>query len=135
MSQAGQMVDRLVEATNAHDVNAIAACFAEDYANDAPAHPSRGFSGREQVRHNWEQILAFVPDLHAEVPRRAIDGETAWTEWVMTGTRRDGTPHHMCGVIVFGVQGGLAQWARFFLEPVEQDGGSIDEAVSRQVAR
>ena len=64
------MVERLVRATNDHDVDALAACFAEDYENETPVHPARGFRGREQVRRNWEQIFAFVPDVRAEVVGR-----------------------------------------------------------------
>src|SRR3954471_7745151 len=100
------VVERLDRATNDHDVEAVAACFAADCENLTPAHPARGFRGREQVRKNWEQIFAFVPDLRAEVVRSAVDGDTAWTEWVMSGTRRDGSAHEMRGVIVFGVRRG-----------------------------
>jgi hypothetical protein len=39
----------------------------------------------------------------------------------------------MRGVIIFGVVDGLAQWARFYLEPVQSDGGGVDDAVRRQV--
>lgn len=77
MDGAQAMVDRLLRATNDHDVDAVAACFAEDYENEMPVHPARSFRGREQVGRNWEQIFAFVPDLRAEVRRSAIDGETA----------------------------------------------------------
>jgi ketosteroid isomerase-like protein len=130
-----ELIDRLVRATNDHDVEAVAACFAEDYANETPAHPARGFRGREQVRRNWTQIFAFVPDLAAEVVRSTIDGDTAWTEWEMAGTRRDGTAHHMRGVVLFGVRDGLAQWARFYLEPVDLTDRSVDDAVRAQVDR
>jgi ketosteroid isomerase-like protein len=129
------MVDRLVRATNEHDLEGVAACFAEDYESEAPAHPARGFRGREQVRRNWEQIFVFVPDLRAEVPRSAIDGETVWTEWEMTGTRRDGTVHHVRGVVVFGVRDGVARWGRFYLEPVDMSSGNVDDAVREQVIR
>jgi ketosteroid isomerase-like protein len=129
------MVDRLLQATNAHDVEAVVACFAEDYQNETPVHPARGFRGREQVRRNWQQIFDFVPDLKAEVLRRAIDGETAWTEWEMTGTRRDGSTHHMRGVVLFGVRDGLASWAHFYLEPVDEGSGTVDDAVRQQVVR
>lgn len=129
------MVDRLVAATNAHDVDAVAACFAEDYENETPVHPSRGFRGRGQVRQNWEQIFAFVPDLRADVTRSVIDGDTAWTEWEMRGTRRDGTSHQMRGVVLFGVRDGVAQWARFYLEPVDAGTATVDDAVREQVVR
>jgi len=126
---AAGFVERLRDATNDHDLDALVDCFTEDYRNDAPAHPSRGFTGREQVRSNWQQIFAFVPDVQTTVLHRVVDGATVWSEWEMSGTRRDGTTHLMRGVIVFGVRsdGGdaagadlpRAAWARFHLEPVE----------------
>ena len=129
------LVGRLLQATNDHDIEALVACFAEEYRNETPAHPARCFSGRGQVRRNWEQIFGFVADLHAEVLRSAIDGDTAWTEWEMTGTRRDGTRHHMCGVVIFDIGEGLAHSARFYLEPVDEGPGTADDAVRDQVAR
>jgi len=52
----------------------------------------------------------------------------------MTGTRRDASAHLMRGAILFNVgDDGRARWARFYLEPVQPDAGSVDEAVSRQV--
>ena len=127
------MLERLARATNDHDLDALVACFAEDYVNETPTHPTRGFQGRHQVRRNWEQIFGFVPDIAARIVRLAVDGETAWSEWEMTGTRRDGTPHHMCGVIVFGVRDDVARWARFYLEPVDTAASTVDDAVRDQV--
>jgi ketosteroid isomerase-like protein len=135
MIEPGTMVERLVRATNAHDIDALVACFGEDYQNETPVHPGRGFVGREQVRRNWEQIFAFVPDVRATVIRLTVDGDTAWSEWEMTGTRRDGTAHCMRGVILFGVRDGVACWARFYLEPVDEDASTVDAAVRDQVVR
>ena len=129
------IVERLCQATNDHDLEALTSCFALDYRNETPVHPARGFQGRAQVRRNWEQIFAFVPDVHAEVIRRAVDGEIAWTEWEMTGTRGDGSAHCMRGVIMFGVRDGVAQWARFYLEALDSDATTVDAAVRAQVVR
>ena len=41
--------------------------------------------------------------------------------------------HQMRGVIVFGVRDGVARWARFYLEPVDEDAGTVDDAVREQV--
>ena len=65
--------------------------------------------------------------------RYAVDGDTAWSEWEHRGTRRDGRAHVMRGVVIFGVEGGLASWARFYLEPVQGGGGGVNDAVRRQV--
>jgi ketosteroid isomerase-like protein len=125
----GAVVERLSQATNAHDLEALAACFALEYRNDTPVHPARGFEGRGQVRKNWQQIFAAVPDITTSV-HWVADGSTVWSEWEMRGTRRDGLPHLMRGVILFGIHHGEATWARFYLEPVEDsDTAAIDQAV------
>ncbi len=128
---AEALVDRLCAATNAHDLEGIVACFAEDYRNETPAHPARGFVGREQVRRNWQQIFAFVPDVAARVVACAVDADTVWTEWEHSGTRPDGSAHLMRGVIIFRVRSGLLSWARFYLEPVDADVADADAAVQR----
>lgn len=124
---------RLQQATNAHDLDALVDCFAPDYRNEAPAHPSRAFLGTEQVRSNWRQIFGFVPDVQSRVLSYVVDGPEVWSEWEMSGMRVDGTQHLMRGVIVFGLQGGCALWARFYLEPVDEARTTVDDAVRAQV--
>ena len=127
------MLERLARTTSAHDLDGLVDCFAVDYRNETPAHPARGFSGRDQVRRIWRQIFAAVPDLQATVLRSVVVGDVVWSEWEMTGTRRDGAEHLIRGVILFGVTAGRASWARFYLEPVQLGGGGIDSAVAAQL--
>lgn len=54
MDGPAETIERLLQATNGRDLDALVACFAEDYVNDTPAHPARGFRGSAQVRRNWE---------------------------------------------------------------------------------
>src|SRR4051812_29272208 len=65
---AEAVLDRLLGAVNAHDLDGLVACFADDYLNETPAHPRRGFRGSAQVGTNWRQIFAGAADLHATVP-------------------------------------------------------------------
>jgi ketosteroid isomerase-like protein len=127
------VVDRLIQATNDHDLAGIVGFFAADYRNETPAHPTRGFVGRDQVRRNWTQILRAVPDVTATVLRVAVDGHTVWTEQEHRGTRPDGRAHLMRGVVIFGITDGAITWARFYLEPVQEGGGSVDEVIARQL--
>ncbi len=127
------VVERLRDATNAHDLEGIVACFAADYRNETPLHPGRGFIGYEQVRRNWTHILAAISDVSTEIVASVAEGDTVWSEWEHRGTRADGSPHLMRGVIVFVVRDGLIATARFFLEPVDESGGGVDVAVRRQV--
>jgi ketosteroid isomerase-like protein len=127
------LLERLARAVDRHDLDALVGCFAPGYRNETPAHPAQGFTGREQVRRNWEQIFSFVPDITARVLRCHCEAEVAWSEWEMTGTRRDGSAHQMAGVILFGVRDGRFAWARFYLEPVQAAGPDATEAVRQHV--
>jgi ketosteroid isomerase-like protein len=127
------MVRRLEGATNAHDLEALVGCFAPDYVNETPLHPSRGFTGRDQVQDNWRTIFAGVPDVRAAVLSAATDGDVVWSEWEMSGHRRDGAAHLMRGVILFTVRDGLATRARFYLEPVDHGDGDVTAAVRAAV--
>jgi ketosteroid isomerase-like protein len=127
------VVERLRAAVDAHDLDALTACFASQYRNETPAHPARGFRGAAQVRHNWEQMFAAMPDLTGDITDCAVAGQTVWTEWEMRGTRHDGHAHLMRGVIVFEIDGDVITAARFYLEPVEGESGGVDAAVRRLV--
>jgi ketosteroid isomerase-like protein len=134
LSEPSAVVLRLQAATNAHDLDALVDCFTTDYVSEIPLHPSRSFRGKDQVRRNWAQILAAVPDLHSELVREAVEGGVVWAEWEWTGTRRDGAPHLMRGTTILGVEGRRIAWARFYMEPVVDDGVRIDAAVTQAVA-
>lgn len=127
------MLARLERATDEHDLDALVDCFAAGYRNETPAHPARGFTGQEQVRTNWEQIFAAVPDLRARVLRSAVHGPAVWSEWELAGTRRDGAEHLMRGVVIFEVADGRATSARFYLEPVDHSGADVNAAVRAAV--
>ena len=127
------VVQRLLAAINAHDLEAMVACFADDYVNEWPAHPQRSFRGSEQVRRNWSEIFAGVPDLRARLPQLSVDGDTVWTEWDLAGTRRDGAAFLMRGVSIFRVAHDRLASVRFYLEPVEETSGDVDANTSRLV--
>jgi ketosteroid isomerase-like protein len=128
---AQDFAGRLRDVTNAHDLDGIVACFRDDYVLTAPCHPSRSFVGTEQVRRNWAGIFAAVPDLRVDVVAAAVDGDTVWSQWEMRGTRPDGLAHLMRGVIVFEVVEGRAAAAQFFVEPVDADTTTADEAITQ----
>ncbi len=126
------VLERLLQAVNAHDLDALISCFASDYVNETPVHPQRGFCGNDQVRRNWAQIFT-IADLRADVPRSSLDGDRLWTEWEMSGTRSDGAPVLMRGVVIFVIDGDTIRSARFYLEPVEDTSGDVDVHTRRVV--
>lgn len=113
-------------ATNHHDLDALTACFAPDYQSEFPTHPDRAFSGHDQLRRNWSQIFAAVPDLHATLVRSAVDGDTVWAEWEWTGTLVSGGPFLQRGVTIHGVGQRTTRWVRLYMEPVRAGGPGIE---------
>ena len=85
-SEPAGVIGQLQRAQNAHDLDALAACFAEDYQSEQPAHPDRGFTGREQVRKNWGTIFRDIPDFRADLLRSTTTDDTVWSEWHWQGT-------------------------------------------------
>lgn len=122
-------VERLRSAINAHDLDALVACFADDHASEHPCHPDRSFTGVDQVRRNWTQILGGVPDLRATLVSSRVDGDRVWCEWEWSGTRRDGVSHLMRGVTITTVGGGLITRTRFYMEPVVSDGVGVGNVI------
>ena len=129
------LAQRLHDAVNRHDLEALASCFAQDFVNETPMHPARSFNGREQVRKNWAQIFTGVPNLEADMLHSSVEDNFVWTEWEMRGTRRDGVRHLMRGVSIFEVGEGEFTSVRFYLEPVEEGGIGVDAAVKQAVGR
>lgn len=128
--------ERIRAAINARDLDELVSLFEDDYRNETPAHPARGFTGAEQVRRNWAQILGSVADLRVELLRGTTDDDGAeWAEWSWSGTRADGRPFRMAGVTIVGGRDERIGWARFYLEPVEEEGHTVAAAVDDAVGR
>ncbi len=125
------VLERMLGALNAHDLEAMVSCFAEDYVNETPVHPPRGFRGNQQVRTNWAQIFGSVPDIRARIIDSNVDGHQVWTEWDISGTRVDGAQFLMRGVVIFRLAAGAIASARFYLEPVEDTSGDVDTHTRR----
>jgi ketosteroid isomerase-like protein len=127
-----ELDERMLAALNAHDLDAFVACFHEDYRSEHPAHPDRAFTGREQVRENWAAMFAGIPDFRAELAACAGDDTTRWQEWVIQGTRRDGAPLDLRGVIICELRDGRIAAARLYLEEVASTSETIAETVQRR---
>jgi hypothetical protein len=124
-------VDAMLQAVNDHQLETLAASFDLDYVNETPSHPQRSFQGSTQVKKNWAQIFAAVPDVTARVLRSTVDGKRVWVELEMSGSKLDGGSFLMRGVVIFAVAEDVIRSARFYLEPVEETSGSVNAAVDR----
>jgi hypothetical protein len=121
------LLERMRAALDAHDLDLFVSFFREDYVGERPRHPGAAVSSREDVRRNWEEVISDVPDLRVDVPAAVQDSNTIWSEWRAYGTARSGAMLELRGVIIFGIQDDLVAWARMYMEPVEQEGLTLDD--------
>jgi ketosteroid isomerase-like protein len=125
------VIERLTAAQNAHDLEAMLACFHDDYRSEQPLFRSRTFQGIDQVRANWSALLEAIPDFQAQILRSAVEGDTVFVEVHWTGTKADGTPLEERGVLIMGVRDDRVAWGRLYADEVEREGADIDAAVRR----
>jgi len=125
------VLERLVEAQNAHDADLFASYFADDYQSDQPAHPGRRFTGRAQVLENWSAVFAGVPDFRAELVAGCRAQDVEWGEVSWRGHHTDGSDFAMCGVIIATIRGDRIAAARLYVEPVEATDEDIEAAVEQ----
>jgi ketosteroid isomerase-like protein len=84
----------ILDAFNAHDLDAIMEFFAEDCSLDLPRGPDpwgQRYVGKAAVREGLATRFKGLPDVHYGDDRHWISGNMLVSEWLLTGTRPDGT--------------------------------------------
>jgi limonene-1,2-epoxide hydrolase len=120
------LIERLQDALNNHDVDAIVERFDPFYYGEQPAHPDRAFRGWEKIRTEWSAIFKRVPGFKSEIVRSVADSKTIWTEWYWHGTQTDGKKLEMRGITIFGLREDRFVWSRIYVERVEVGGAGIE---------
>lgn len=129
------VLDRLTTAINAHDLDAMVACFSPDYHSAFPSHPDRTFDGTDQMLRNWSQIFHAFPDIHVSVVRAAVSGDELWVEWDHKRSNEIDAPSIMRGVTICGFTEDRIAWMRLYLDPVQAGGPGSDAAVHEYVTQ
>ena len=133
MDDPRDVIERQLRALNAHDLDALADCFHEDLHSEDFVHPSQTFDGRDQVKRNWEIVVAQVPDLKADLVGTSVDGDTVWAEWRIYGTHRSGQMLDLRGVTISKVRDGRIASTRRYLAQLEQGTETVEDAFKRFV--
>lgn len=129
-----QVLDQLIASTNAHDLDGLVDCFAEDYRLTDPLHPARSFNGSAQVGKNWATFFTAIPDIHVEVAQRVATDDGFWLEASQVGTRRDGFQLDGRMVFIAAVTAGRISSAHLYLGQVEPGGPDINDVVAAMAA-
>ena len=85
-AEASELVERLTEAWNAHDPDAVARCYAPD-AVSRDVTLTEPLHGRTAIRNAAEMHMTAFPDIRFEIRRLTCDGDVVCEEWRATGTQ------------------------------------------------
>jgi hypothetical protein len=94
----------LLDAFNAHDVDAIMSFFTDDCVFDMPRGPAPGglrLAGRQQVRAGIQSRFDGIPDIHYGDDRHWSCGDRGVSEWTIRGTQASGEPIEVRGCDLF----------------------------------
>ncbi len=88
-----EALDAIMDAFNAHDLDAIMAFFSEDCTFDTSRGPDpwgQRLVGKQAVRDGLAARFSGIPDVRYDADRHWINGNLGVSEWLVTGTTVDG---------------------------------------------
>ncbi|MDX6690987.1 MAG: hypothetical protein QOG15_2444 [Solirubrobacteraceae bacterium] len=94
----------LLDAFNAHDVDAIMSFFTDDCVFDTPRGPAPGghrLVGTQQVAKGFQARFDGIPDIHYGDDRHWTFGDRGVSEWTIRGTTATGEPIVVRGCDLF----------------------------------
>ncbi|MGE5739438.1 MAG: nuclear transport factor 2 family protein, partial [Betaproteobacteria bacterium] len=89
----GTTAKAILDAFNAHDLDAIMQFFADDCSLDMPRGPEpfgQRFVGRAAVREALASRFKGLPDVRYSDDRHFVSGNRVFSEWLLTGTTPNG---------------------------------------------
>jgi len=87
------VLKKLVEAFNAHDLDAVVSFFADDCELLMPRGPDpwgKRYVGKAEVRKGLATRFEGIPDVHYGDDQHWVSGNRGVSQWTLTGTTRDG---------------------------------------------
>src|SRR3954465_14957450 len=101
--------EALLDASNAHGVDAIMSFFADGCVFDMPRGPAPGgrrLTGKEDVRKGIQSRFDGIPDIRYGDDRHSRCGERGVSEWTIRGTQATGEPIEVRGCDLFEFRDG-----------------------------
>jgi ketosteroid isomerase-like protein len=83
------VLERMLDGFNRHDLDAIMALFAEDCVFESPRGPDpwgRRFEGKGEVAKGLAARFSGIPDVRYEGQGDFVSGERGVSEWTLRGT-------------------------------------------------
>ena len=99
-----ELMEQFAEAWNRHDLDAIMSMMTEDGVFEASAGSAvdgARSEGQEAVRAAFAAVFEQFPDARWNDPRHFVCGDRGVSEWIFTGTQRDGRRMEVRGCDLF----------------------------------
>jgi steroid delta-isomerase-like uncharacterized protein len=93
MAVTTDTLQKILDAFNRHDLDAIMEFFSDDCSFDFPRGPEpfgQRFIGKAQVREALAGRFKGIPDVHYGEDRHWVAGDRGVSEWTLTGTTTSG---------------------------------------------
>jgi ketosteroid isomerase-like protein len=103
-----ETLQRLVDAFNTHDLDAVMRFFTDDCVLEMPRGPDpwgRRLQGWEAVRVGLANRFVGIPDVHYGEDRHWVSGNRGCSEWLLTGTTTQGERIEVRGCDLFEFRG------------------------------
>ena len=82
-----ELAQQVLDAINAHDLNALKELWADDVEERFPDKTCRG---KQELGAYFSDLWAAIPDFHMELVGAVEEGETVFARWRLTGTHTGG---------------------------------------------
>jgi ketosteroid isomerase-like protein len=102
------VLERMLEGFNRHDLDAIMSLFAEDCVFESPRGPDpwgRRFVGKQEVARGLGKRFETIPDVHYGDGSHFVAGDRGASEWTLTGTTVEGERLEVRGCDLWTFQG------------------------------
>ena len=112
----------LLDAFNAHDVDAVLSFFTDDCVFDMPRGPAPGglrLTGKDEVRRGIQSRFDGIPDIHYGDDRHFVCGDRGVSEWTIRGTQASGERIEVRGCDLFEFRDGKISRKDSFWKIVE----------------
>ncbi len=88
-----EVLEQMLDAFNAHDLDTIMSLFAEDCVFESPRGPDpwgRRSVGKEEVARGLAARFEGIPDVQYRDGDHFVAGDRGLSEWTLTGTTVEG---------------------------------------------
>ena len=103
-----KVLERLLAAFNAHDLDRIMSFFTDDCVLETPRGENpwgTRFEGLSAVREGLAQRFRGLPDVRYSEDEHWVSGERGVSRWLLTGTTSDGESVCVRGCDLFDLDG------------------------------